>query len=328
MQYRRTTGITSILVLVVSYLFLSGCVKTENAINPESLKTWEIYNTENGLGSDSVWTLFEDKESNIWVGTENNGVSKFDGKIWTIYNVASGLIDNSVVSITQDGYGYMWFGTLGGLSILANNEWTNIADFGGIYALLKDHEDNMWLCTDNYPVLEYKNNQWYQYHDDECEWCNIVNVLFEDNEKNIWLGSEQDLKKLTGQTMTSYNQSDGLPGGGITSLHQDIWGNIWIASWGSPNVIKYHNGNFESVSLSTGLSIEFVTSIASDNNGNVWFGLKYMGAIKYNGSVMERYSDKDGLPYESVTKILKDKHGYLWFGTLNGGVAKYLPGLN
>jgi len=328
MKYKKTPGITSILIVVAFYLFFTGCVKTENAIDPESIKTWEIYDKENGLGSDSIWTLAEDKEGNIWVGTMNNGVSKFDGKIWTIYNAASGLIDNSVLSIAQDGYSNMWFGTSGGLSILSNNEWINISDFGGVFALLKDYDDNMWLSTDYFPVLEYKNNEWFQFYDDECEWCNVVNVLFEDNERNIWLGSEADLKKLTGQTTASYTQSDGLPGSGIRSMHQDTWGNIWIASFGSPNVIKYSKGNFESISLSTGLSIEIVNSIASDNNGNVWFGLRFQGSIKYNGSVMERYSVKDGLPDKSVTKILKDKHGYLWFGTMSGGVAKYMPGLD
>jgi len=328
MKHKKTPGITSILILVVFYLSLSGCVKSENAFDPESLKTWEIYNIKNGLGSDSVCSLAEDKEGNIWVGSLNNGVSKFDGKMWTIYNVANGLIDNSVLSIAQDGYGRMWFGTSGGLSIFSDNKWTNIADYGSVYAILKDHDDNMWWSTSNYAILEYKNNTMYQYYDTLCELCNVVTVLFEDNEKNIWIGSEQDLKKLTSQTMTSYSQSDGLPGGGIRSMHQDIWGNIWIASSESANVVKYNSGNFESVSLSTGLSIGFISSIASDNDGDVWFGLLYWGSIKYNGSMMKSYTVKDGLPDKSVTKILKDKHGYLWFGTLEGGVAKKMPGLN
>ena len=328
MKYKKPSGINSILVFVVSYLFLSACVKTENAIDSGLLNTWEIYNTENGLGSDAVWTLAEDKEGNIWVGTMYNGVSKFDGKMWTIYNDASGLINNSVLSIAQDGYGDMWFGTHGGLCILSDNEWTNIADFGDVFALLKDYDDNMWLSTSNYPVLEYKNNTWHTYYDDECELCNIVNVLFEDNERNIWFGSEQDLKKITSQTTTSYNQSDGLPGGGIKSMHQDIWGNIWIGTGRSGTVAKYNDGKFELVSLLTGHSVNYTASIASDNNGNVWLGILGTGTLKYNGSVMKSYTVKDGLPDKSVTSILKDKHGYLWFGTLNGGVAKYMPGMD
>ncbi len=328
MKYIQNPGITSILVIIASFLIFSGCVKTEFALDPESLKTWEIFNATNGMGSDSIWTLFEDNEGNIWVGSVNNGVSKFDGKVWTIYNVANGLINNTVLCIAQDGYDRMWFGTSGGLSILSGNSMTNIVDFGAVYALLKDYDDNMWLSTYNNPVLEYKNNEWFEYYDDECEWCNVVNVLFEDNERNIWFGSEADLKKLTSQTTTSYSQSDGLPGSGIRSMHQDTWGNIWIASFGSPNVVKYDGESFESVSLSTGLSVGIVTSIASDNSGNLWFGLLSMGSMKYNGSVMERYSTRDGLPGKSVTKILKDKKGYLWFGTIDGGVAKYMPDLN
>jgi ligand-binding sensor domain-containing protein len=328
MKYIKIYDIILILFPLVTSLFLSGCVKTEDANDPESLVNWGIYNMQNGLGSDSVTTLAEDKEGNIWVGTNNNGVSKFDGKMWTIYNVASGLIDNSVLSIAQDGYGRMWFGTSGGLSILSDNKWTNTADYGAVFAILKDHDDNMWWSTSTYAVLEYTKNTIYQYYDISCDRCNMVKVLFQDNERNVWFGSEQDLKKLTSQTTISYDQSDGLPGGGIRSMHQDIWGNIWIASMGSPDVVKYNNGNFESVSLSTGLSLGFVNSIASDNNGNAWFGLLYQGLKKYNGSVMESYTVNDGLPDLSVVSILRDRHGYLWFGTLDGGVAKYMSGLD
>ncbi len=328
MNHCHAQGIPSILVLVISYMFLSGCVESENVIDPESLETWEIYNAENGLGSDSVWTMAEDEEGNIWVGTMNNGVSKFDGNTWTIYNVSSGLINNAVQCIAQDGYGNMWIGTSGGLSILSHNEWTSISDFGGVYAILKDYDDNMWLSTDYYPILEYKNNTWYQYYDDQCEMCNLVYVFFEDNERNLWIGSEADLKKLTSNSTTSYTQSDGLPGGAVMSIHQDIWGNIWIGTRRSANVAKYYNGKFELVSLSNGLSINWISSIASDNNGNVWFGSLGIGALNYNGSMMQPYTDKDGLPDNSVTKILRDKNGYLWFGTMRNGVARYMPGMN
>jgi ligand-binding sensor domain-containing protein len=330
MKYKKTSEILSFLILLVSYLVLSGCVETENAIDPVSLKNWEIYNTENGLGSDSVRTLFEDKEGNIWVGTWNKGVCKFDGKMWTTYNVSSGLIDNSVLSIAQDGYDRMWFGTDGGLSIFSDNKWTNINDYGSISSILKDYDDNMWWSTSNYGILEFNNKNIYQHYDTLCARCNLVNIVFEDSERNIWFGSERDLKKLTGQTITSYNQSDGLPGGlmGIISMDQDIWGNIWIGTDMTGSVARYNSGKFELVSLLTGSSINEVTSIASDNNGNVWFGLWGEQIMKFNGSVMKSYTVKDGIPGINVTKILKDKHGYLWFGTQASGVAKYLPGLD
>jgi ligand-binding sensor domain-containing protein len=331
MQNRRTPGIISILVLVVSCLFLSGCVESEYVIDPESLKTWEIFNSKNGLGSDSVWTMTEDIEGNIWIGTVNNGVSKFDGKTWTNYNEDNGLINNWVRSIAQDGYGDMWFGTDEGLCILSGNKWTYYApEFGSVDAILRDYYDNMWVSSYNYPVLEYKNNEWHSFYDDTCYLCNIVPVIFEDNERNIWIGSLGDLKKITKNTTISYTKGDGVSLQQISSIHQDIWGNIWIAVGYWPLVIKYNNEKFEKVSLlSLGLSSSGVNTITSDNKGNVWFGTSGDGAIKYNGSIMEPYTLKNGLPGKSIImKILKDKHGYLWFGSLNGGVAKYNPWLD
>ncbi len=328
MKHNQAHGFILIFCLAASYFLISGCVESENFIDPESLKTWEIYNMENGLGSDSVWTIAEDKEGNIWVGTINNGVSKFDGKTWTIYNVDNGLINNAVLSIAQDGYGDMWFGTKGGLSILSDNRWTHITSFGGVYALLRDYNDNMWLSTNDYAVLEYENNHWYQYYDDECEWCNIVEVLFEDKERNIWFGTWDGLKKISDQTITAYNQDNGFPGGIIRAMHQDVWGNMWIGISWAPFVIRFNNGNFDRISLSNGFELNYTTTIASDNEGNVWFGESDTGAIKYNGSFMQAFSVKEEFPFKSVTKILKDRNGCLWFGSMNGGVARYMPGLD
>ena len=328
MKAINPSRIASIFILVASILLLSDCIKSEYYIDPESLEIWEIYNTENGLGCDSVWTLAEDQEGNIWVGTMYNGVSKFDGKTWTNYTTEDGLLDNSVLSIAQDGYGYMWFGTRSGLSIFYDNTWTNITDFGGVRSILRDYDDNIWIATSDYAVMEYKNSTWHQYYDSECEWCNVVNVIFEDKERNIWLGSDQDLKKIDDQTVITYTQSDGIPGSSIKSIGQDMWGNIWVGSTGSSNVARYNNGIFEQVALSNGLAVNIVSSIAADNRGNVWFGLFVTGAMKFNGSIMESFTVKDGLPGRSVTIILKDKHGYLWFGTIDGGVAKYMPGLD
>ena len=325
MRLMRTPVDLCILILAAYCLMISGCVESENAIDPESLKTWEYYTTSNGLGSDSIWTMAEDREGNIWVGTMNNGVCKFDGEKWTIYNEDNGLLNNAVLCIAQDGHGFMWIGTQGGLSILANNAWTNMPELGVIQAILKDNDDNMWISSDNYYVLEYRNNTWYQYYDYQCEWCNYVNVLFEDSDGNMWLGSEVALKKLDNQNMTYYTQDDGLPGGAVRTIHQDIWGNIWIGTSRCGDVARLSNGKLEQVSLSNFLTVNFITSAASDNYGNVWFGLLAKGAVKYNGSYMEPWTIKDGLPGASVMKILCDRNGYLWFCTMDSGIARYLP---
>jgi len=325
---KKINGVVSFLFLLLVCILLIGCKETWDTIDPENFKTWEYFTTQNGLGSDSVTALAEDDQGNIWVGTINNGVSKYDGKEWIIYNEENGLLNDTVWSIAQDGNGFMWIGTNEGLSILVDDTWQHFAEFGCIYAILNDYHDHMWISTENYAVLEWDFQGWRIWYDKECEWCNYVNVLFEDRERNIWFGTWGGLKKITNNRITYYNTDNGFPGGIVWSMYQDHWGNIWIGvSWAS-FVVRYDNRNFEAITLANGFQLNLITSISSDNEDNLWFGENDMGAIKYNGSLMKAYTVKNGLPGNLITTILKDKEGYLWFGTMGGGAARYMPGLN
>jgi ligand-binding sensor domain-containing protein len=328
MNSKGIQGIASVLLLLSFCLFLTGCEETWYTIDPENFQTWEYFTTQNGLGSDSVTCLAEDNKGNIWVGTLDNGVSKYDFKGWTIYNKENGLLDNTVWCIAQDGNKFMWFGTNKGLSILANGTWTHIDEFGCVYALMKDYNNNMWVSSENHAVLEWDRHQWISWYDVGCDLCNYVNVFFEDKERNIWFGTWDGLRKFTNGSSTFYNAENGYPGGVVRSIYQDYWGYLWIGVSEASSVIRYSNGTFEEVSLSNGFQWNYISSISSDNEENLWFAADSRGAVKYNGSLMKTYTAKDGLPGNIVITILKDRFGYLWFGTIDGGVARYMPGLD
>ncbi|MDI6791788.1 MAG: two-component regulator propeller domain-containing protein [bacterium] len=76
---------------------------------------WTNFTTEDGLADNDVWSILEDRTGNLWFGTFNNGVSKYDGKKWFHYpKKRDGLPDNRVFSIIEDKSGNLWFGTWGG----------------------------------------------------------------------------------------------------------------------------------------------------------------------------------------------------------------------
>ncbi len=67
-----------------------------------------------GLGTLArVYSINEDNNGNIWVGTVDAGVWKFDGKNLTNYTTKNGLTSNAVNTIYKDKNGELWFGTDG-----------------------------------------------------------------------------------------------------------------------------------------------------------------------------------------------------------------------
>jgi ligand-binding sensor domain-containing protein len=58
-----------------------------------------------------VYSINEDVIGNIWIGTIDAGVWKYDGTKLTNYTIKDGLTSNAINTIYKDNYGELWFGT-------------------------------------------------------------------------------------------------------------------------------------------------------------------------------------------------------------------------
>ncbi|MBK9732513.1 MAG: hypothetical protein IPO83_14765 [Chitinophagaceae bacterium] len=77
--------------------------------NPEFLKSGK-----SGPGTLArVWTINEDNNGNLWIGTYDAGVWRFDGENLTNYTSIDGLTSNAINTIYKDRKGELWFGTDG-----------------------------------------------------------------------------------------------------------------------------------------------------------------------------------------------------------------------
>lgn len=64
-----------------------------------------------------VWTITDDKDGDLWFGTIDAGVWKYDGKKLTNYTIKDGLTSNSISTIYCDNNGKLWVGTDNGITI-------------------------------------------------------------------------------------------------------------------------------------------------------------------------------------------------------------------
>lgn len=65
------------------------------------------YTVVDGLPSNLIYNIIQDKEGYIWIATDN-GLSRFDGQIFTSYNTSNGLPDNDILGIFTDENNRIW----------------------------------------------------------------------------------------------------------------------------------------------------------------------------------------------------------------------------
>jgi ligand-binding sensor domain-containing protein len=99
-----------------------------------------------------------------WIGTENDGLTKFDGTNWTTYNTwNSQLPGDNVRSIAIDGNGAKWVGTVtynyGGLAKFDGINWIiyNVSNSGlplySVTTITIDENSTKWIGTDGMAVF-------------------------------------------------------------------------------------------------------------------------------------------------------------------------------
>ncbi len=312
----------------------------------------------NFISNDNVYSLYEDRSNNLWIGTIA-GVNKTDLKKKSInYYMKSDnpnsidIMDNVIASVYLNNDGKLWIGNWGkGLNILnrATNEVIHYSsELTGkmhipedhVHVIFKDSKSRIWLGTRNgvsilgrernqfIPVQDYFNAPDFDYFSNIRVYC-----IIEDYEGKIWIGTGNGIiildtetggsKHIQMDSETTFPISSNL----VYSILEDKDQNIWITTTNglnrydpSENNMDYYVNNPDS---SNTLCNNYVVSLCEDDNGDIWIGTS-TGVNRFNkaDSIFSYYSMKDGLPSNMIYDIIKDGKGNLWFTTGSGLAMK------
>lgn len=189
-------------------------------VNPES------------LSSDTVNVVFEDRDGSLWIGTNGGGLDRFNPKIGKFFHYLNdpkdptSLSNDYIWSITEDRAGNLWIGTGGGgISILnkASGKFTQIlhdpadpTSLGDtdIISLYEDDFGAMWIGTFGSGLDKYQQDsgEFTHYRTSDGLSNNVVNGILQDQEGNLWLGTNLGISQFSPETevFKNFDASDGL----------------------------------------------------------------------------------------------------------------------
>lgn len=317
-------------------------------------------NNINSLGSNIIYSLFRDKNNNLWIGTYNTGVdvifdTKDKFKHIRSYGNPNSLSNNAVLAIQNGDDGILWIGTDGGglnkynpakgtyEHFKHNPNIENSISGNVAKSLYLDKKGVLWIGTFNSGLnaLNTKTGKFRKYHyslsNPNCLSSNHIWDIAEDERGNLWLamlnGGLDCLDPATNRiTHYKHDPSDpeSLPVNNVSVVEIDSKGNIWIGTeYGGISVMKNgREGRFQNFQQKdyegNKISSNQICSIFEDSFGLIWIGTLGGGINLYNekSNKLKVINEKDGLASNLVYAFLEDENGNLWIST-NNGLSKY-----
>ena len=330
------------------WLALSGGGLARMNLEKKTVKYYRHNNAnENSLCSDGLLSMALDKEGNIWIGSEDNGISIFDTKEQTFTNInkASGKIPGNVInSLLCTNDGKIIIGIYGaGLTIYDSKEkkfkiYTECCD---VYSTVEGIHNNLWIGTQNNGLFYFdieSETFWNfskKYSNAEELISDNIHAVFSDKDNNLWLGIFQGgINLLKPKSMFSgighrneINSNSPLqkPVLGLCGDNQD---NIYIATDGDGILIwNTQDNSFKHIKVGeNGLNTNVIRCVYKDHNNKIWVGTYLEGLLEFDSKTQQFKAykhiqgDETSLSHNDVTAITEDRLGNLWVATNGGGL--------
>ena len=250
-------------------------------------------------------TILCDSKGDIWVGTLNGGLSKYnpskDNFINYIFPPAKKGSKISVLKIIEDSQGNLILGTV----------------------------------SDGLIFFDRKTGTYNRYLMDlSDEWIYFFRDVFEYSPGNYLIGSEHGLivferyKNHYSTIKASTINANSLSDNAIYSISKDKEGGIWVGSYfGGVNYISPKPYFFEwyaPLEIKNSISGKAVSQFCEDAKGNMWIGtedggLNYFNTTDKTFKTLINHSMTHGLSYRNVHSLLQDGDN-LWIGMFAGGL--------
>ncbi len=275
------------------------------------------YQQTDGLSSDSVLSLFEDRESIIWAVT-TNGIDSFRDPTVAIFSAREGLGSDGAAGVLASRDGTIWVANAGSLDQIKDGKVSSIRTGSGlpghqVSSLLEDRAGNIWVGVDDGLYL-LKNGRFQRLPEHNNQPLGMVVGMTEDNYGDIWAECLSNPRKLV--RIRDFQVREEFPASQIPpghSLASDPHGGIWIGTK-KGDIALFRNGVLETKFPLNPGGDPFNRQIMSKSDGSVLAGSEN-GLVEWRQAKVHRMTTNNGLPCNSVISFIEDKENRWWLHT-------------
>jgi signal transduction histidine kinase/streptogramin lyase len=306
--------------------------------------------------------LAQTSDGDIWVG--GSRLVALRGPVATVFPLVGKLGETRVKSILQTRDGAVWVGTVSGLQRRAPGARA-FEQFSGVQGTVRTLHETvdgaLWMGTIGQGAYVLRDGHLTRIESGRSEGLTLpsktVLSLFEDAERNVWMGTQAGLLRFSRSPVelvplpdasdsdfeTVSRDTDGtlwvagtrlshlvhdvaipttfpqLHGARVRNVFRAHDGTLWVGTDGSGLFSLGHAGTKSATQYTTsnGLVNNFIRGIVESRNGELWIATDE-GVSRLSHGVFHNFRVQDGLAYFSVRAMLEDSSGGLWIGTDRG----------
>jgi signal transduction histidine kinase/ligand-binding sensor domain-containing protein/CheY-like chemotaxis protein len=286
-------------------------------------------NNPKSLSDDVLQTIYKDNKGRIWIGTIKKGLS--------------------LISCPNKESDQLCF-----INFIHNAQDANSISDGGIWAILDDGNDNLWIGKENgsMDILDLKDFEisnavfrHFEYNpfDETSLSNNSVNAFCKDNQGTVWVGTYSGGINYYNKRLFKFDHIKHVlnenPNENITinnntiNVFMEDGDDLWIGSEKGINILNRKTGKYQQLTYDPrnprSIGSNAVSAIFKDSRNDIWVGTWAGGLNLYNRQTrsftrfLQDNNNPNSISCNNIFGIAEDKDGFLWLATMSGGLNKY-----
>ena len=188
-------------------------------------------------------------------------------------------------------------------------------------SLIEDSDGDLWIGTMGQGLIRLRGGRATSFTTSAGLPHNTVNAVFEDRQRDLWIGCEDGLIRLTRKSGTSIGRQDGLEDDDVLTVYPDAQNNLWITTL-TGQVYRVSGTTAKRYRLPRPAADLQIRTVFQDHHGTFWFGTAGSGVVRQEAQSVTVYTKADGLRSNMVRQILEDRSGAIWIA-LDSGLSRW-----
>ena len=316
-----------------------------NVYDKNKDKFTRILYKEGELPSQYIYSLEEDINGHIWVGTDN-GLVELDKDLNIVKSYHDTIGDSDVYNVYDDSKGNIWVCTLDNGLFKINLDDKSVENYknnnskrsipsNNVRDIISDSEGKLWIATDKgLCTFDYEREEFITYNKKLYQSNSLIDdeifCLLKDSSGLIWIGTYSGISRFNPNSNFTHFKLDpyednSISGNVIHGIYEDDDKTLWIGT--NESGVNIING--ESIKHLNKENSNIVSDLIEDITGfknyifigtNEGLSVLVKNDKTAKNYTITNYTTKDGLPSNKIRSLFIDSKGYLWIGT-NKGLA-------